>query len=124
MTSFDSADLILLEMVHAGVLEGRVITAASSGRARPDTVSAEETTEVSLSFPPLGLVWSWLSATELDTSSEMLSSVDMLKQPGETSARSKTCWTTQKSDFSNKMILDHLRREVSLNRISKTSVEN
>lgn len=79
---FNTTDLILLEMVHAGVLEGRVITAVSSGRARPDTVSAEETTEASLSFPPLGLVGSWLSATELDTSSEMLSSVDMLKQPG------------------------------------------
>lgn len=78
---FNTTDLILLEMVHAGVLEGRVITAVSSGRARPDTVSAEETTEASLSFPPLGLVGSWLD-TELDTSSEMLSSVDMLKQPG------------------------------------------
>lgn len=90
--SHEKTDLILLEMLHAGVVEGRFAPSVAwrkpsgwdaecSSSGRPDTVSSEETMDASLSFPPLALIWSWLKATELDTSSEMLSSVDMLKQP-------------------------------------------
>lgn len=56
----------------------------SSETARPEAdVPSEDTREVSLSLPPSpsALTWQWLRAPELDTSSEILSSVDMFMGP-------------------------------------------
>lgn len=56
----------------------------SSETASPEAdVPSEDTREVSLSLPPSpsALAWQWLRAPELDTSSEILSSVDMFMGP-------------------------------------------
>lgn len=46
-------------------------------------VASEDTRDVSLSLPPSpsALAWQWLKAPELDTSSDILSSVDMFMVP-------------------------------------------
>lgn len=61
-----------------------VVLCLSSETASPEAdVPSEDTKEVSLSLPPSPspLAWQWLRAPELDTSSEILSSVDMFMGP-------------------------------------------
>lgn len=60
------------------------VVCLSSETASPEAdVPSEDTREVSLSLPPSpsALAWQWLRAPELDTSSEILSSVDMFMGP-------------------------------------------
>lgn len=55
-----------------------------SETASPEAdVASEDTKEVSLSLPPSpsALAWQWLKAPELETSSDILSSVDMFMGP-------------------------------------------
>lgn len=81
-----------LILVHAGVRATLLLSTApplvwevlrrSSGTAGPEAdVPSEDARDASLSFPPSALTWPWLRAPELETSSEMLSSVDMLTGP-------------------------------------------
>lgn len=86
--------LLHLILLHAGVMfMGRLSTVPPvvwevvclpSETASPEAdVPSEDTKEVSLSLPPSpsALAWQWLKAPELDTSSEILSSVDMFMGP-------------------------------------------
>ncbi|TNN68145.1 hypothetical protein EYF80_021628 [Liparis tanakae] len=71
----------LLATVPPAVWE---VVRLSSETAGPEAdVPSEDNREVSLSLPPSpsGLTWQWLKAPELDTSSEILSSVDMFMGP-------------------------------------------
>lgn len=83
-----------LILLHAGVMSTGLhctvppvvweVVCLSSETASPEAdVPSEDTREVSLSLPPSpsALAWQWLRAPELDTSSEILSSVDMFMGP-------------------------------------------
>lgn len=85
------SDLMLL---HAGVMPAGLLSTVppvvceavcrSSETASPDAdVASEDNREVSLPLPPSPspLAWQWLKAPELDTSSDILSSVDMVMGP-------------------------------------------
>lgn len=83
--------LLHLILLHAGVMSTGLLSTAppvvldvvclSSETASPEAdVPSEDTKEVSLSLPP-SPTWQWLKAPELDTSSEILSSVDMFTGP-------------------------------------------
>lgn len=86
--------LLHLILLHAGVMSMGLLSTVppvvwevvclSSETASPEAdVPSEDTKEVSLSLPtsPSALTWQWLKAPELDTSSEILSSVDMFMGP-------------------------------------------
>ena len=64
------------------VLGGRVCPSSSPARQEAD-VPSDDTQEISLSLPPSpsALAWQWLRAPEVDTSSDILSSVDMVTGP-------------------------------------------
>lgn len=64
------------------VLGGRVCPSSSPARQEAD-VPSDDTQETSLSLPPSpsALAWQWLRAPEVDTSSDILSSVDMFTGP-------------------------------------------
>lgn len=81
-------------MLHAGVMLAGFFSTVppvvwevmcrSSEAASPDAdVASEDNREVSLPLPPSPspLAWQWLRAPELDTSSDILSSVDMVMGP-------------------------------------------
>lgn len=72
---------VLLSTVPPVVWE---VVCLSSDTTNPEAdVASEDNREVSLSLPtsPSGLAWQWLKAPKLDTSSDILSSVDMFKSP-------------------------------------------
>lgn len=86
--------LLHLILLHAGVMSMGLLSTAppvvwefvclSSEAASPEAdVASEDTKEVSLSLPPSpsALAWQWLKAPELETSSDILSSVDMFIGP-------------------------------------------
>ena len=60
----------------------RVCPSSSPARQEAD-VPSDDTQEISLSLPPSpsALAWQWLRAPEVDTSSDILSSVDMVTGP-------------------------------------------
>lgn len=81
-------------LLHAGVMPAGLLSTVppvvweavcrSSETASPDAdVASEDNREVSLPLPPSPspLAWQWLKAPELDTSSDILSSVDMVTGP-------------------------------------------
>lgn len=86
--------LLHLILLHAGVMSTVLLSTVppvvwevvclSSETANPEAdVASEDTKDVSLSLPPSpsALAWQWLKAPELDTSSDILSSVDMFMGP-------------------------------------------
>lgn len=83
-----------LILLHAGVMSTGLLCTVPpvvweavclpSETASPEAdVASEDNREVSLSLPPSpsALAWQWLKAPELDTSSDILSSVDMFMGP-------------------------------------------
>lgn len=81
-------------LLHAGAMPAGLLSTVppvvweavclSSETASPDAdVASEDSREVSLPLPPSPspLAWQWLRAPELDTSSDILSSVDMVMGP-------------------------------------------
>lgn len=87
-------ELRYLILLHAGVMSMGLhstvppvvweVVCLPSETASPEAdVPSEDTSEFSLSLPtsPSALTWQWLKAPELDTSSEILSSVDIFMGP-------------------------------------------
>lgn len=79
-----------LILLHAGVMSIGVLATVPPAvwevlcLSKPEAdVPSEDTKEVSLSLPPSpsALAWQWLKAPKLDTSSDILSSVDMFMGP-------------------------------------------